>query len=357
MTFVSGAYSTLLQICAVLFGLGLLIFIHELGHFVMAKFYKVRVLNFDFGFGKELLGFTKGETRYSVRMFPFGGRVAMAGENPDESSGQEGEYLSLAWYKKIMIAFFGPLMNYILAVFLFAFCFSVWGLTTVSKEAFIGALASDQSAQKAGLQVGDKIVSINGAEIANWEDIINNLKERAEKQTDISVLRNDKKIDFSFVVDKNPVTGAGMLGIQPKINVEEVSFLKSFPLGIQTSVFQSTFTLVYLWDRIVKWEKPGLAGPIGVIQVMAKSAKSGVESYIKLLAVISVALGLFNLLPIPLVDGGMIVLFFAEGIIRKKIKLKVIQIYNTVGLSIILVIFVFATYSDLIRLGIGKLFQ
>jgi regulator of sigma E protease len=112
-----------------------------------------------------------------------------------------------------------------------------------------------------------------------------------------------------------------------------------------------------LWDRIVKWEKPELAGPIGVIQVMAKSAKSGVESYIKLLAVISVALGLFNLLPIPLVDGGMIVLFFAEGIIRKKIKLKVIQNLYTVGLSIILVIFVFATYSDLIRLGIANYFN
>ncbi|MFA7074411.1 MAG: M50 family metallopeptidase [Endomicrobiaceae bacterium] len=357
MALFSGAYSTLLQVCAVLFGLGLLIFIHELGHFVMAKFYKVKVLNFDFGFGKELVGFTKGETRYAVRMFPFGGRVAMAGENPDESSGQEGEYLSLAWYKKIMIAFFGPLMNYILAVFLFAFCFSLWGLSTVSKEAFIGALAQEQSAQKAGLHIGDKIISINGTEIKSWEDIINNLKGRAEKQTDISVLRNDKKIDFSFIIDRNPVTGTGMLGIQPMINIERVSVLESFPLGIKTAVFQSTFTLVYLWDRIVKWEKPELAGPIGVIQVMAKSAKSGMESYVKLLAVISVALGLFNLLPIPLVDGGMILLFLAEGIIRKRIKLKVIQVYNTVGLSIILVIFLFATYSDLIRLGIGKLFQ
>ncbi|MDD3052888.1 MAG: M50 family metallopeptidase [Endomicrobiia bacterium] len=357
MTFFSGAYSTLLQICAVLFGLGLLIFIHELGHFAMAKFYKVRVLKFAFGFGKELFGFTRGETRYSICLFPFGGMVAMAGENPDEASGQEGEYLSLAWYKKIMIAFLGPLMNYILAIFLFAFCFSLWGITTVSDEAFIGALAPEQCAQKAGLQVGDRILSIAGVEVRNWEDIINNLKDKAEKQTDVSVLRNNEKLDFSFVIDKNPNTGIGMLGIQPKITREEVPFFKTLPLGLQTAIFQSTFTLVYLWDRIVTWEKPELAGPIGVMQVMAKSAKSGMESYIKLLAVISVALGLFNLLPIPLVDGGMIVLFLVEGLIRKRVSLKIIQVYNTIGLSIILVIFLFATYSDLIRLGIGKLFQ
>ncbi len=356
MTFFSGAYSTVLQTAGVLFGLGLLIFIHELGHFVMAKFYKVKVLNFDFGFGKELFGFTKGETRYGVRMFPFGGRVAMAGEDPDQSSGGQGEYLSLAWYQKIMIAFFGPLMNYVLAVFLFAFSFYIWGFTTVSDKSFVGALASGQAAEKAGIQTGDRIISIAGVEVKTWQDILTNLKDKAEKQTEVSVLRAEQKLDFSFVIDKNPNTGSGMLGIQPLITKEDVSFFKTFDLGVKTVISQSVFTLVYLWDKVVSWEKPELAGPIGVIQVMAKSAKSGIESYIRLLAVISVALGLFNLLPIPLVDGGMIVLFFVEGIIRKKINLKVIQVYNTIGLSLILCIFLFATYSDLIRLGIGKLF-
>ena len=96
--------SILLQIIAVLFGLGLLIFIHELGHFSVAKFYKVKVLKVAFGFGKELWGFTKGETRYSICLFPFGGMVAMAGENPDDATGQKDEFLSLPFYKKIMIS-------------------------------------------------------------------------------------------------------------------------------------------------------------------------------------------------------------------------------------------------------------
>jgi len=357
MNFLSVTYSTLIQIVAVLFGLGLLIFIHELGHFSMAKFYKVKVLKFAFGFGKELFGFTRGETRYSVCLFPFGGMVAMAGENPDEATGQKGEFLSLQWYKKVMIAFFGPLMNYILAVLLFAFVFNVWGLTNISSQAVIGALAPEACAQKAGLSVGDKILSINSTEIKDWMDLTANLKDKAEQEIDLTVLRNEEELNFKFVLDKNPTTGAGMLGIQPEITKKKVSFFASFYYGLDTALYQSTFTLKYLWDKIITWEKPEVAGPIGVIQVMAKSAKSGIESYVRLLAVISVALGLFNLLPIPLVDGGMIVLFILEGIIRKRIGLKVIQVYNTIGLSLILLIFLFATYSDLIRLGIGKLFN
>ena len=347
----------LIQILAVIIGLGFLVFIHELGHFTVAKLYKVRVLKFTLGFGKEIWGFTKGDTRYSVCLFPLGGMVAMAGENPDDVKGKKDEFLSLPFYKKIMIVFAGPLMNYVFAILLFAFIFNIWGLATISDEAKIGVLAKDSCAQKAGLLVNDKIVSIDGTDVENWLGLISNLKDKAEKEVNLKVLRDDKELDFNFVLDKNPTTGAGMLGIQPKVLKEKVSFLKSFYFACDTAIYQTTFTLKYLWDKLVKWEKPEVAGPIGVIQFMADSAKSGFESYIRLLAVISVALGLFNLLPIPLVDGGMIVLFLLEGIIRTKISTKVIAVYNYIGLFLILIIFLFATYSDLIRLGIGKLFN
>ena len=349
--------SILLQIIAVLFGLGLLIFIHELGHFSVAKFYKVKVLKFAFGFGKELWGFTKGETRYSICLFPFGGMVAMAGENPDDATGQKDEFLSLPFYKKIMIIFAGPFMNYILAIVMFAFIFNIWGLAIISDEAQIGALAKDSCAQKAGLMINDTILSIDGTKIIDWLDLTKSIKDKAEKEISLKILRGNDELEFKLILDKNPTTGAGMLGIQPVLLKEKTTFFKSFYYACDTALYQTTFTLQYLWDKLIKWEKPEVAGPIGVIQVMAKSAKSGFESYIRLLAVISVALGLFNLLPIPLVDGGMIVLFLLEGIIRKKISTKVISIYNSIGLALILIIFLFATYSDLIRLGIGKLFK
>jgi regulator of sigma E protease len=148
-----------------------------------------------------------------------------------------------------------------------------------------------------------------------------------------------------------------MLGIQPKVTMEKTSFLRAAYLSAQMVWIQTAVTVLYLWDKLVTWEKPELAGPVGVIQIMAKSADAGLSSYIRLIAIISVALGLFNLFPIPLVDGGMIILFAVEGIIRKRISIKVIQIYNTIGVGIILLILIFATYSDLIRLGIGKLFH
>ena len=347
----------LLQIIAVVFGLGFLVFIHELGHFSVAKFYKVKVLKFTLGFGKEIWGFTKGETRYSVCLFPLGGMVAMAGENPDEAKGEKDEFLSLPFYKKIMIIFAGPLMNYVFAIFLFAFIFNLWGTSAISDEAKIGALAKDSCAQKAGLLINDKILSIDGENIENWLSLTDSLKGKAEKEVNLKILRDDKEMDFNFVLDKNPATGNGMLGIQPLIIKEKLPFLKTISFSCYTVVYQTTFTLQYLWDKLIKWEKPEVAGPIGVIQFMANSAKSGLETYLRLLAVISVALGLFNLFPIPLVDGGMIVLFLLEGIIRKRISTKVIAVYNYIGLGLILLIFLFATYSDLIRLGIGKLFK
>ena len=294
--------SLILQVLAVVFGLGFLIFIHELGHFSFAKFFKVKVLKFTLGFGREIWGFTKGETRYSLCLFPLGGMVAMAGENPDEATGQKDEFLSLPFYKKILIIFAGPLMNYVFAIFLFAVIFNIWGATTISDEAVIGALAKDSCAQKAGLLLNDKILSIDGENIENWVALTTSLKDKAEKEVNLKVLREDQELDFNFILDKNPTTGSGMLGIQPLIIKEKVTFFNSFHLAYETALYQTTFTLQYLWDKLIKWEKPEVAGPIGVIQFMANSAKYGFESYLRLLAVISVALGLFNLFPIPMVD-------------------------------------------------------
>ncbi|MDR0724120.1 MAG: site-2 protease family protein, partial [Endomicrobium sp.] len=144
--------------------------------------------------------------------------------------------------------------------------------------------------------------------------------------------------------------------VTPYIIHNDANFLQSIYWGTKITVAQSVLTVTYLFNKITALEKPELSGPIGIINVMADATKSGIDEYLKLLAVISIALGLFNLFPIPMVDGGMIILFFIEGIIRKQISTKVVQIYNTIGLFFILAIFVFATYSDLLRLGIGKLF-
>jgi regulator of sigma E protease len=146
------------------------------------------------------------------------------------------------------------------------------------------------------------------------------------------------------------------MGIAPlKTNIE-VGFFKSICLGAKVSMMQTVLNVAYLIDKIISFENPGLSGPIGVIRAIANATKSGMEDYLRFLAFMSVALGLFNLFPIPMIDGGMIVLFFVEGIIRKQISAKIVQIYNTVGLVFIAGVFLFATYGDILRLGVGKLF-
>jgi regulator of sigma E protease len=344
------------QILAVVVGLGFLVFVHELGHFFAAKMCKVRILTFAFGFGPDLLKYTYKGTKYCIKAILFGGFISMAGENPDEITGASGEYLSLEWYKKVWISFAGSLLNYILAVLIFVFIFNIWGINTISDGSFIGSVTENSPAARAKFIPGDRIKSIDDVEINTWNDLSYNIKNKAGKQAIFVVERGNFSFDLNMVIAKNPITNFGTIGIGPLISKVKVGFLKSIYIGIKTSISQMIVTVIYLVDKIISFEKPDVSGPIGIVQVMVNATKSGIYDYLRTLAIISIALGLFNLFPIPMVDGGMMILFFIEGLIRKRIGVNVVRIYNTIGLVFILSIFLFATYSDLLRLGIDKLF-
>jgi regulator of sigma E protease len=343
-----------IQILGVALGFGFLVFIHELGHFLAARVCKVRVLTFAFGFGPDLIKHTHNGTKYAIKAIPFGGFVSMAGENPQESTGADDEYLSLKWYKKVLISFMGPFSNYILAIFLFAFVFSIWGIDTISENSLIGDVLENKPAAQAGLLRGDRIKSIDGVEINTWKEIFSNLKEKANKQTVFTVERDTYTFDVTMTAEKNPVTGAGIIGMSPFIEKSKVNFFMAVHLGVKAPIGQTILTLAYLIDKLFSLEKPDISGPIGIMKVMGDKTKSGIVDYLEFLALISVALGMFNLFPIPMVDGGMIVLFVIEGIIRKQINTKIVQMYNTIGLIFVVGVFIFATYSDLLRLGLGK---
>jgi regulator of sigma E protease len=345
----------ILQILAITVGFGFLIFIHELGHFLAAKTCKVKILTFAFGFGPDLIKHSYNGTKYCIKIIPFGGFVTMAGENLEEATGSDGEYLSLKWYKKIWISFAGPFLNYILAIFLFALVFNIGGVIKTPTDLSVGAVVKNYPAEIARIMPGDKIKSVDAVEINTWNDLSINLKDKANKQTSFLIERGDSSFELSMLVAKNPLTGTGTIGITP-VKIKS-GFWKSIYLGVEASIVNTIVPITYLADKIMSLEKPEISGPIGIMQIMANAAKAGIQDYLRLIAVISVALGLFNLFPIPMVDGGIIILFLIEGIIRKQISAKVIQVYNTIGLILIIGIFFFATYSDLLRLGIGKLFS
>ncbi len=342
---------TVFQVIATIFGIGLLVFIHELGHFMMAKKFGIRVEKFTLGFGPEIAGFTYGGTRYSLCAIPLGGMVKMPGEDINDASGRPDEFLSQPWYRRLIIAFFGPLMNYVLAIILFTIVLVTWGVPRPSAEPVIGEVASGYPAEQAGLKASDRVTGINGAAVSSWEDMAKRIHSMEGRAVTLDIVRGGENMKVTVHPRRDPASGNGVIGIAPGVITEEVGFIPAVGYSAKMAWLQSVYTLKYLGEKLVRWEKPEVAGPIGVIQILAKAAKTGWESLLNLLAVISVALGLFNLLPIPLVDGGHIFLSIVEGIIRRPINKRIVQVSNFVGLAIIILIFVFATYSDIARMG------
>jgi regulator of sigma E protease len=352
MVSILGLQINVLQIVAIAFGIGLLVFIHELGHFIFAKKFGVKVESFTIGFGPEIVGYTYKGTRYAICSVPLGGMCKMLGESIDSSTGSKEEFFSQPWYKRLMIALAGPVMNYILAVMLFGVVIYFWGVGRPLDKPVVGEVISGKPAEKAGLKSDDMILSIDGVKITTWMEMAEIIHKSANVQLELRIKREESEFDINITPELDPVSKYGLIGITPAVEIRKVSILQSINYGIRSVIFQSVFTVRYLGERLIKWEKPEIAGPIGVAQILAKAAKAGMQQMLSILAFISTALGLFNLFPIPLVDGGHIMFSIIEGITGRRLNKKIIAISNYVGLALIMTIFLFATYSDLGRLGL-----
>ena len=344
---------TVLQFAVIIFGFGILVLVHEIGHLLGAKLFKVPVEKFTIGFGKEIVGITYKETRYSLCWIPLGGMTKLPGEDAGSATGSPDEFLSQAWYKRFVIAILGPLMNYILAAIVFAIVIYFWGIASPSADSIIGSILPGKPAESAGLQAGDRILSINNKNIVKWEEMAGIIYNNKNNKLKFEIKRNNKKLVINITPEHDSITGKGIIGITPGYTIEKVGLKQSMIFGVKACLVQSIITVRYLADKIIRWEKPEVAGPIGVAQILASAAKSGFEQILHILAIISVALGLFNLFPIPLVDGGHIVFSLIEAITRKPVNKKVLTVANTIGLSLIIAIFLLATYNDLSRLGLN----
>lgn len=342
----------ILPIIVVIFSIGIVIFVHEFGHFIVAKKTGVRVEKFYVGMGPEIFGFTIGETKYGVSLLPIGGVVKLAGEEMDDAQPKEGDFFYLPWYKRIYVAAAGSVMNLFLAVFLFALTFYVWGVYTPSHKPVIGEILESYPAAKAGIMKNDLVLEIDGIEIKNWALMAEYIHSKPEKNLKILIERDGKKLWYEVKTVKDSSRGIGLIGISPVMEIRKVGLFQSLRMGASQSAMWNYLTLKYLYAKITKFQKPEISGPVGIIQSMTKAVRTGADNFIALIALISNSLALFNLFPIPLLDGGHIFLFALEGIIKKPIDKKYIEKINTVGLAIIIFIFVFATYSDLTRMGV-----
>ena len=418
--------------------IGILVFVHELGHFIMAKRAGVRVEKFSLGMGPKIIGYKKGDTEYVLSWLPLGGYVKMAGENPDEEpTGDPGEFQSKPVWQRAVIAATGPLTNIVLAFVIMPFVYMV-GTYTIG-PAVVGFVEKASPAETAGFKIGDAIEEINGRRITDWEkaamliavnpdtDIqvkisrkgearmltlrpaldrernigtsglypdypveIGKLKEAfpAEKAglkihdkiiavdsmtvyywNQFSTAVKDSKgkklvltIDRDgkrMQVDVTPAESEGryVIGVEPIIPLmfKRYGLLDSLRLGFDKTLEAIDLTLITL-KKLVTFSLSikTLGGPVMIAQMSGQAAAAGLSAFLSLLAMISISLGILNLLPIPVLDGGLILFLVIEAIRKKPLQRKTMEVAQSIGAGLLISLIAVVSYNDIVRMFFSK---
>ena len=339
--------------------LSLLIIVHEFGHFIAARINGVRVEQFSLGFGPLIFKTKKGDTEYNLNLIPLGGYVKMAGDSQSEYQGKPDEYFAKLPGKRFQIIFFGPFLNYMLG-FLFFWLIFFMGYPSLTSK--VGGLIDGYGAKAAGLQVGDKIVAVDGAKVDIWEDLQQAIRERKiRSNVSLKVLRDHQELKFNIPIkDKalNDQLGEkrvlGIIGISPFDEIIEVKhgFLESAYLGFKKTINLTVMTYAGL-ARLVSGKmsmRDSMTGPLGIFFITSQAAKLGWIAVIHLVAVLSVSLAIFNLLPLPILDGGHLFLLGLEKLRKKALGAKAEEIINNLGFTLMITLALFVTYNDILRL-------
>ncbi len=340
--------------------LGILIFIHEFGHFLLAKLLGVGVEKFSLGFGPKLLGKQIGMTEYRVSAIPLGGYVKLAGESPDAEIPEEYKGLSFSHKsvgRRILIVAAGPVFNLFLAILIFFSFFAVSGLPVLLPE--IGAVQEGRPAEKVGLQPNDFIASINGEPAESWEDIATLIKESKGSRLRLEVYRG-KKIIYLDVVPELIVSqnlfgedvDRYVIGIIPsgRFETQNLNIFQAFGESLYRVWEITRLTYLSIVKMIQgKLSTKTLGGPIMIAQMAGHQAEAGVVNLIFFIAFLSIQLGLLNLLPIPVLDGGHLVFFFIEAVTRKPVSVKIREAAQRVGLLMLGLLMIYVIYNDIMR--------
>jgi len=435
-----------ITIIAILFLIGILVFVHEFGHFIVARLNHVKVEKFSFGFGPKLFSCTIGETEYRISLIPLGGYVKMLGENPNEAS--DGEILDKRsfkqkrWWQKALIAFGGPFANFLFAILILALTYTIgikiydiapvigriseeaytaiplesedrivsidgvpitgWAsiiqewvtkspdkrqityirdndtLFTQTKNfsyelwlsnikpyvpAIIGDVYYGLPAYQAGLKKGDTIVRIEDTEIHDWYDLHEIIKNSADRPLHFVVQRDDELLEMDITPQVNIELdeNLGIIGISQVLEqeyIESFSVPNSFIYAFLTTIdiigryYSGLFKLVQHPSQVGK----SVGGPIMIASLTSQQVKEGISAYLSFLAMVSIILMIVNLLPIPVLDGGMIIFSIIEGIKGKPLKLSTQSVLQRIGVGVLLFIMIFAFYNDISRF-VGRYFS
>ncbi len=329
---------------------GLLIFFHELGHFMVAKLVGIKVQEFSLGFGPKLLSLPRGETTYSLRAFPLGGFVRMAGMDPDEEKDADEErgFNRKTVGQRISVIIAGPVMNFVLAIMLLAVIFMFYGMPDMPTNR-VQELLPGRPAEAAGIRPGDVIVEIDGKKVDTWEQLSKTVAASPERQLNMVVERGGDSLTFKVTPYRDD-RGLGKIGIQPA--PKKAGPLEALVSGGKYTAMLTYKILEYLGRGITRQVPLELGGPVRIVATIneAVQSTSWFINLMSLSAFLSISLGLFNLFPIPALDGSRIMFLLLEKIRGRPVEPRRENFIHMVGFGLLILLIVVITYNDILHL-------
>ena len=376
-------------IVAAIFVFGLLVLVHELGHFMVAKLTGMRVDEFAIGFGPKLWSRKYGETLYAIRAVPLGGFNRIAGmdyeiiermgneaeekaddggresgwrryipsvnrENvvmvPDDEGAGERAYFRRPIWARMLMVLAGSFMNFILPLFIFFGIFYFSGVATPSPEPVIGAVMAEKPAAMAGLRQGDRILTIDGMEVAKWDDISRSIQGAEGKPFKLTYQRDGEVRSTTLIPEEEPDSKRVIIGITSSADIHQPGILEAAGLAAQKVFFvlmAMVGALIQLMLGSVGAE--ALSGPVGIVQMTGEVANQGILPLLNFTAFLSLNLGLINLLPVPALDGGHFVMLVLEGLRGKPLGPKAMYYIQAAGVTLLVSLMIFTTFNDLMK--------
>ncbi len=333
---------------AALFVFGVLVTVHEFGHFITAKMTGMRVDEFAIGFGPNIFQKKYGETLYSLRIIPLGGYNKIAGMEPDEPA-DEGAFKSKPIPARMLVILAGVLMNFILPVFLFTGIFAVNGLEVPVDKPVLGYVMPGKSAVEAGLQAGDKILAVGGKPVATWYEMVTELNAYGENEVRLTAERNGVKKNYTLKPEFDKDYGKALVGISPQVEHKDFGIFESLQMGFKYTYYIMVMMLDGLYKIVTGAAPADVTGPIGIAKIAGEAAESGWMPLLNLVGLLSINLGIINLLPLPALDGGHFVLLILEALRGKPLGERAATMIQSIGVGLILTLTVWAIFSDISR--------
>jgi regulator of sigma E protease len=330
---------------ASIFVFGLLILVHELGHYFVARLTGIKVLELAIGFGPKIVGWTKNNIDYSLRVFPLGGFCRMLGESPEEAEDPDS-FPQKPLLSRAAVLLAGAGMNLILAIVVFFIIFFFIVGVPGMDSGTIGYVIEGTPAAASGLEDGDKILAIDGEDVNSWSDVLALISARPDQQINLVIERGGSEISYDIVTATAPETGNGMIGIAP--SMQRYRFIPA----VATS-FERFGLIIGSMFQVLTGQAPlDVAGPVGIVFVIGEVAQTGFVNLLLLTALISISLGIMNLLPIPALDGGRLFFLLVEAIRGRKIDPEKEGFIHFIGFALLILLILFITYQDLLRFDI-----